>query len=155
VTGAYSSGGFVEVSSTNTPGLYRLDLPNACYSSGANKVLVMLKGATNMAPCVFEIQLVGFNPDAASAVRKNTAYTFPFKMLDSADLKTGKIGVSVTSQRSLDGGAFSSASGSVSEISNGWYKFTGAAADFNGDNVLFRFTGTDCQPTEMMFVTQP
>src|SRR5947209_7217599 len=28
VTGAYSSGGFVEISSANTPGWYRLDLPD-------------------------------------------------------------------------------------------------------------------------------
>lgn len=65
VTGAYSSGGFVEVDATNTPGLYRLDVPDAALASGVNAVVVMLKGATNMAPCVFEIELTAVdNQDA-------------------------------------------------------------------------------------------
>lgn len=59
-TGAWSSGGFVEIDATNTPGLYRLDLPNAALASG-RFVNVMLKGAANMAPCVLEIELVAWN----------------------------------------------------------------------------------------------
>ena len=55
-TGAYSSGGFVELDATNMPGIYRLDIPNAAIASGRSSV-VMLKGATNMAPCVLEIDL--------------------------------------------------------------------------------------------------
>lgn len=57
VTGAHSDGGFVEISSTNMPGLYRLDLSDAIVASGAESAIVMLKGATGMAPCVLEIQL--------------------------------------------------------------------------------------------------
>lgn len=57
VTGAYSSGGFVEVSSSNVPGLYRLDLPDAALATGVRSVVVMLKGATNMAPVRLEIDL--------------------------------------------------------------------------------------------------
>lgn len=57
VTGAYSSGGFVEVSSSNVPGLYRLDLPDAVLATGVRSVVVMLKGATNMAPVRLEIDL--------------------------------------------------------------------------------------------------
>lgn len=65
-TGAYSSGGFVAVDGTNMPGLYRLDIPNAALS-GANSVVVMLKGATNMVPCVLEIELTAVdNQDAAA-----------------------------------------------------------------------------------------
>lgn len=33
VGGAYSSGGFVQISSTNAPGQYRFDIPNACLAS--------------------------------------------------------------------------------------------------------------------------
>lgn len=63
-TGAYSSGGFVAVDGTNMPGLYRLDIPNAALT-GAASVVVMLKGATNMAPCVLEIELTAVdNQDA-------------------------------------------------------------------------------------------
>lgn len=56
-TTAWSSGGFVEVDSTNMPGIYRLDVPNAAYASGANVVTVMLKGASNMVMTPLAIQL--------------------------------------------------------------------------------------------------
>lgn len=63
-TGAYSSGGFVAVDNTNMPGLYRFDVPNGLFSvAGTNKAVVMLKGATNMAPVLLEYQIVAFNPD--------------------------------------------------------------------------------------------
>lgn len=58
VTGAFSSGGFVEIDATEMPGLYRLDVPDAVFATGADKAVVMLKGATNMAPVVLEYQLV-------------------------------------------------------------------------------------------------
>jgi hypothetical protein len=61
VTGAHSDGGFVEVDATNLPGVYRLDLPDAVLASGVDTVVVMLKGATGMAPLVLEIQLTNLN----------------------------------------------------------------------------------------------
>jgi len=63
-TAAYSSGGFIAVDGTNMPGLYRIDIPNAVFAT-ADKSVVLLKGATNMAPVVLEYQIVGFNPDDA------------------------------------------------------------------------------------------
>lgn len=71
VTGAFSSGGFVEVDATNMPGVYRVDIPDACFASGQDKVVVMLKGATNMAPVTLEYQLVNFDPEAALATPTN------------------------------------------------------------------------------------
>lgn len=65
VTGAYSSGGFVEIDATNMPGWYRLDIPNAAIDTGVNSVAVQLKGAANMAPCNLEIQLVAYDPQSA------------------------------------------------------------------------------------------
>lgn len=46
---AWSSGGFVEIDSTNMPGMYRLDIPNAAIDT-AGFTHVELKGATGMAP---------------------------------------------------------------------------------------------------------
>jgi hypothetical protein len=66
VTGAHSDGGFVEVSSTNLPGVYRLDLSDAVCATGVNSVVVMLKGAANMAPVVLEIELVAYDPQSAT-----------------------------------------------------------------------------------------
>jgi hypothetical protein len=63
VTGAHSDGGFVEVSSANMPGIYRLDLSDAICATGATQVVVMLKGATNMAPVALEVQLVDYDLD--------------------------------------------------------------------------------------------
>ena len=60
-TGAFSSGGFVAVDGTNMPGLYRLDIPDAVLASGVNTAYVMLKGATNMEPCLIEIELAALD----------------------------------------------------------------------------------------------
>lgn len=57
VTGVWSSGGFVEVDSTNMPGVYRFDVPNAVLAAGVRSVVVMLKGASGMAPLVLEVDL--------------------------------------------------------------------------------------------------
>ena len=50
VSGAYSSGGWVEVDATNLPGIYRFDIPNAVFATGLDHDVVMLKGASGMAP---------------------------------------------------------------------------------------------------------
>jgi hypothetical protein len=61
--GTWATSGFVVVDGTNMPGLYQLGIPDAALASGASQVVIMLKGATNMAPVVLEIQLVNYDPD--------------------------------------------------------------------------------------------
>lgn len=56
-TGAWSSGGFCEISAANMPGWYRFDVPDACLAAGADSVAIHLKGATNMAPLPLELDL--------------------------------------------------------------------------------------------------
>ena len=63
--GTWSSGGFVEIDSTNMPGMYQFGLPNTAIATGATGVILELRGATNMAPSVFEIQLAAVDPDMA------------------------------------------------------------------------------------------
>lgn len=63
--GTWATGGFVAVDGTNMPGLYQLGIPDAALATGASQVVIMLKGATNMAPVVLEIQLVNYDPDDA------------------------------------------------------------------------------------------
>ncbi len=60
--GTWSSGGFKEKDATNLPGVYELGLDNAGLATGSEVVVYQLKGATNMVPCVLEIQLVDFDP---------------------------------------------------------------------------------------------
>jgi hypothetical protein len=73
VTGAWSSGGWVEVDATNLPGIYRFDIPNAVFATGVDHAVVMLKGASGMAPVSLEYQLTGFNPSTAWLTSAQTA----------------------------------------------------------------------------------
>jgi hypothetical protein len=66
VTGAYASGGFVEVDSSNMPGLYRVDIPDAALATGVDAVVIMLKGAANMVPVVLEVELTAVNNQNAT-----------------------------------------------------------------------------------------
>ncbi len=68
VTGAWSSGGWVEVDATNLPGIYRFDIPNAVFATGVDHAVVMLKGASGMAPVSLEYQLVGYDPTLDSGL---------------------------------------------------------------------------------------
>ena len=64
--GTWATGGFKEISSTNMPGVYQLGIPNAALASGATSVVIMLKGATNMAPVVLEIELTAWDNQNAT-----------------------------------------------------------------------------------------
>jgi hypothetical protein len=58
---AWSSGGFKEVDATNMPGLYRLDVPDAAFATGADTVVITIKGVTGMAQSSDQIQLIDNN----------------------------------------------------------------------------------------------
>jgi hypothetical protein len=64
--GTFTSSGFIVVDGTNMPGVYELGLPNAAIAAGAKWVVIMLKGATNMAPVVLEIELTATDNQAAT-----------------------------------------------------------------------------------------
>jgi hypothetical protein len=55
--GTWTEFGFKEVDAANLPGLYEIGLPNAVLAAGAASVVVMFRGATNMAPALLEIEL--------------------------------------------------------------------------------------------------
>jgi hypothetical protein len=54
VSGAFSSGGFVEIDATNMKGVYRLDIPNAAVDTEGFSTLY-LYGATNLLPTALRI----------------------------------------------------------------------------------------------------
>ena len=54
-----------------------------------------------------------------------------FFMADSTDHVTGKTSLTPTVTISKNGGSFGAASGSVTELANGWYAFAGNATDRN------------------------
>ncbi len=58
VTGAYSSGGFVEIDSTHAPGGYRFDIPNACIAS-VGECNIWFTGAANLETHQLKIIITG------------------------------------------------------------------------------------------------
>lgn len=56
-SGTFTSSGFIVVDGTHMPGLYQFCPPDAAMASGASSVVFLLKGATNMAPVVVEVDL--------------------------------------------------------------------------------------------------
>jgi hypothetical protein len=75
-----------------------------------------------------------------------------FFMRDSGDHISGKTGLSPTVTISKNGGGFSSPSGAVTEIANGWYKVAGNATDTSAEGPLvLHATGTGADPTDAVY----
>jgi hypothetical protein len=56
-TGAWSSGGFAEISSSLVPGVYRLDVPDAAFIAGASDVTIVVRGASGTNGAVLTVTL--------------------------------------------------------------------------------------------------
>lgn len=80
---------------------------------------------------------------------------FMFFMALSSDHVTGATGLTVTAERSIDGGGFAACANSVVEIANGAYKINLTPADRNGDEVLYKFTATTADATLILMLSQP
>ena len=81
-------------------------------------------------------------------IPKNASYSnFPFLMVLTSDGRTPAIGLTVTGQRRLDNGSFTSVTGTISEVSNGIYEFDAQAADTNGDIIVWRFSSATADDT--------
>lgn len=107
VTGAHSDGGFVEISSTNMPGWYRLDISDAIIATGVRSAGLQLKGATNMVPINAEIDLnseVNVTQWQGDAVDQTTVAGVP-------DVRVAVIGTDVVNASAL-------ATDAVQEIRN-------------------------------------
>lgn len=86
---------------------------------------------------------------------KNAAFNdVPVLMVDATDGFTPETGLTLSCERSLDGGAFSAVSGSVAEISDGFYQFDAAAADTNGDVVIWRCSASGAADWSLSFRTK-
>lgn len=65
--GTWATGGFIVIDGTNMLGCYQLGIPDAAIAAGAKSVLVYIKGVTNMAPLVLEVELTATdNQDSAT-----------------------------------------------------------------------------------------
>jgi hypothetical protein len=79
---------------------------------------------------------------------------FEFFMVDVADHVTGKTGLTVTAERSIDGAAFAACANAVTEVSAGVYKINLAATDTNGDTITLKFTSAGADATLIMIKTE-
>lgn len=100
--------------------------------------------------------LAALQADHPARITKNVAFNnFKFKMVLSSDHLSPATGLSVTAQRSLDGGAFAACANAPAEIAFGWYKINLAASDLNADAVALRFTANTADAQEFFLITQP
>lgn len=153
--GTWATGGFKEVDATNMPGVYEFDPPNAALASGADSVVFYLQGATNMAPCVLEVELTATTNQTDARVTQNLALSnFEFLLVSSTDHVTPVIGASVTATRSIDGGAFAACANSAASLASGIYTINLAATDLNGKVITFLFQATGADNRYVTIVTQ-
>ena len=67
--GAHSDGGFVHVAG----GVYRLDLPDAAVASGADDVIIVVSGITDVTFTAARIEILGADPRSATVSANVTA----------------------------------------------------------------------------------
>ena len=108
-----------------------------------------------------DITQIGADKVWATTVRKltdgivkNQAYSnFEFLMVLASDHVTPATGLTVTGQRSIDGAAFGSTTGTIAEVSNGIYQIDFLAADTNGDVITYRFSSGTADDTFISVIT--
>ena len=127
VTGAHSDGGFVELSSTNMPGMYRLDLSDTIVSGANDKATVVLAGFADLAPHYINIVLTDFD-------------------LQSATVDVGSIGANVITASSIQADALTAAKFATDSITSDaldataineiWAKVVETAGSYTAQQVL-------------------
>lgn len=89
-------------------------------------------------------------------IKKNTALNdVGFVMYDVTDHVSPISDRTVAGSRSIDGGAFVAVTGAFAQVANGAYVFDAAAADTNGDFIMWRFTATGADDVFIPFKTTP
>lgn len=125
---------------------FDLDTANVTVGTNNDKTGYSISGTKTTLDALNDI--TGIHPSKNIALAK-----FPFTMVD-ANTGLPKAGVTVTSERSIDGLAFAACANSAAEISGGAYNIDLAASDLNGDTVMLKFTATGAKTTFVTVVTQ-
>ena len=84
-------------------------------------------------------------------LRKGSAWTWVFKMVDDYDFATPQTGKSPSVQVSKDGGTFGAAASSAGEIANGWYQIALTGDDTDADVLVLKATAEGCAQTDEAF----
>jgi hypothetical protein len=97
----------------------------------------------------------------ASNIKKNTALAgFQFQMTKwngTQNVALTSDAANITLIRSIDGAATGAVPGSISEVSNGFYKVDLAASDLNGNSIRFTATSvtSGANQTDWTIITSP
>lgn len=112
---------------------------------------------SNLAQVVADVAQI--KADLPTRITKNVAFAgrFPFFMAKDIDHVTAATGLTVTAQRSLDGGVtFANCANAVVEAGAGWYYIDGfAAGDVNADAVALRLSAPTALTRNLTILTQP
>jgi hypothetical protein len=79
---------------------------------------------------------------------------FEFYMAQSTDHVSPATGLTVTAERSIDGGAFAACTNAVTEVGSGVYKINLSPFDMNGDVITLKFTAPGADQRTITIVTQ-
>lgn len=137
--GTFTSSGFIVVDGTNMPGLYEIGIPNAAIAAGAKSVVIMLKGATNMSPCVIEIELTAV--DNQSATGFVTSVPSVVGAVGSVTGAVGSVGTGGIAAASFAAGAIDAAAIAANAI--GASELATDAANEIADALLDRSNGVE------------
>lgn len=78
---------------------------------------------------------------------------FKFIMRSSTNHITPTAGLTITAQRSIDGGAFAACTNAVVEIANGAYRINLSASDLTGTSIMLYFTAAGADPVFIILKT--
>lgn len=108
-------------------------------------------------PTVNTVQTATISTAVRPGIRQNVALTnFQFPMYTTAGVL--QTGLTVTAQRSIDGGSYGAgAISNIAEVANGFYKLDFAASDLNGRtvSVIASTTSSGIDTTAFEIVTDP
>jgi hypothetical protein len=79
---------------------------------------------------------------------------FEFFMVQSGDHVSPATGLTVTAERSIDGGPFAACTNAVTEVGSGVYKLNLSPFDMNGDVITLKFTAPGADQRTITIVTQ-
>lgn len=138
------------------------------YSTDVRQVdVTQWLGATAVTPTVAGVPEVDIThadgtPGAVNTIvagigpQQNQVFSdLEFLMVLSSDGQTPATGLTVTGERSLNGGAFAAVTGTIAEVSDGIYQIDASAADMNAAVITFRFSSATALDTFILIKTTP
>ena len=126
-----TSGRGIDVEATGEVGV---DFGNILGTLDAGDIGTDAIGSDELATSAVQEISRAVNPQVNTALNNIT-----FEMYDSTN-HNPSAGLTVTGERSLDGGAYAAVTGTITEISDGTYQLDASQADMNGALIVFRFS---------------